>query len=454
MKNFILALLLALPVCARAGEPVYKDPSATPDARAEDLLSRMTLDEKIDQLSGINSLDLRPNARLGIPSLRMTDGPIGVRIGNTTAFPSGIAMASSFDPGLLGQVAGALGEETLALGRDMLLGPCINIARAPVGGRNFESYGEDPYLAARFGEAYVKALQARGVLASTKHYALNNQETERMSINVIASERAMQEIYLPAFHAAVDAGTLTIMAAYNRINGSHAAQNDYLLNQVLKKDWGFKGFVVSDWGATHSTVESANNGLDVEMPDGEFFGGGKLQQAVKDGKVSEKVIDDKVRRVLRTMFASGLFERKASDRPAMSVISNAGHRALALKMAQEGIVLLKNEDGVLPIKPGTKTVAVIGPNADAARAGGGSSEISPAHTEGPLAALEEAAPSIKFTYAQGVNMPGAMRIIKSDWLYPPAGKGDGHGLLAEYYGNKTLSGPPESTTVEATVDHE
>jgi len=434
---------------------VYKDPSAPVEKRVEDLLGRMTLDEKIDQLSGINSLDLRPNERLGIPSLKMNDGPLGLRRDPATAFPAGIAMGSSFDPDMVGNVAGAIALETLAQGRDMLLGPCLNITRVPQGGRNFESFGEDPFLTGRMAAAYVKSMQAKNVITSTKHFALNNQEVERMTIDVHAGERAMHEIYFPAFLSAVRAGTWTIMASYNRLNGHYAAENDYLLNQVLKKKWGFDGFVVSDWGATHSTVESANAGLDVEMPSGDFFGGGKLQAAVKEGKVSEDTINDKVRRVLRIMFRAGLFERKDSDRPARSVLNSPEHQGIALRMAHESMVLLKN-DGLLPLeKSRVKSVVFIGPNADKARAGGGSSEVVPFYGVGPLQGLRDRVGSdMAVSFVRGVSMPGEVNPISPDWLFLPSGKGKGNGVWAEYFNNMDLSGKPVMSRVEPSVNYD
>jgi beta-glucosidase len=458
MHSLIAAFVFALPCAAKdvpAPAPVYKDAGASVEARVADLLGRMTLDEKISLLSGINGMDLPANARLGIPSLKMTDGPLGVRVETgekTTAFPAGIVSASSFDPELLGRMAAAMGVETLALGRDMLLGPCVNIARALQGGRNFESFGEDPFLAARMAEAYVKGLQSEKVLASTKHFALNNQETQRMVVDVRADERTIHEIYLPAFLAAVRAGTWTVMASYNKLNGHYASENDFLMNQVLKKDWGFKGFVVSDWGATHSTIPAANAGLDVEMPSGDFFGGGKLQAAVKEGKVAPEIVDDKARRVLRAMIGGGAFDRKESDRPAKSVVGGPEHRALALRMAEEGIVLLKN-DGVLPLDGRIKSVAVLGPSAAAYRAGGGSSQVPPTATIDALDGLRErAGKDLRILYELGVPMAGEISAVEKSWLSPPEGKGSGHGLFGEYYANRELKGAPAFTRQDANID--
>jgi beta-glucosidase len=451
--RLLLAVLIPLSTWGAQGAP---DLGAPIETRVEALIGRMTLDEKVLLLSGVDIMDIPANERLGIPRLKMTDGPLGVRTETgekTTAFPSGILSASSFDPELLGELASAMAMETLALGRDMLLGPCINIARVPQGGRNFESFGEDPYLAARMGEAWVKRLQAKGVLASTKHFALNNQEVERDSIDVRVSERAMHEIYLPAFEVAVRAGTWTVMAAYNRINGQHASENTYLLNRTLKERWGFKGFVVSDWGATHSTVAAALGGLDVEMPDGANFGGGKLQEAVASGKVPMAVIDDKVRRILNVLLISGTFDRKASNRPPLSAIGSPDHRAASLRMAQEGIVLLKNS-GVLPLGE-IRSVAVIGPNASEYRAGGGSSMVPPEHKVTCLAGLRERLGEHAQVYhTMGVPLAGELHWLESDWLTPPPGiaPGSPHGLYAEYFNNQTLQGRPFATQVDPQVD--
>jgi len=431
--------------------------AATGNVSREDaLLARLTLDEKVRLLSGVDVMDIPANERLGIPRLRMADGPLGVRLETSepaTAFPAGILSASSFDPELMGNVADAMAVETLALGRDMLLGPCVNIARVPPGGRNFESFGEDPYLAARMAEAWVKRLQARGVIASTKHFALNNQETERNSIDVRISERAMHEIYLPAFEAAVRAGTWTVMAAYNRINGQFASENTYLLRETLKERWGFQGFVVSDWDATHGTVAAALAGLDVEMPAGAYFGGGKLQAAVAEGKIPRAVIDDQARRVLRVMLASGVFDRTPASRPPRSAVGSPEHRAVSLRMAQEGIVLLKNT-GILPLGK-VDSIAVIGPNAAEYRAGGGSSKVLPEHRVSGLDGLKDRLGSGAAVHAAlGVPLAGELHWLESDWLTPPPGvaPGSSHGLYAEYFRNRDLSGRPFATRVDPQVN--
>jgi beta-glucosidase len=445
---------------ADGGDLIYKNPRAPVEDRVADLLGRMTLDEKIDLLHG-NDMETHANTRLGIPSLKMTDGPIGVRWGQTTSFPAGICWAASFDPGLVGRICNAMAVETLARGRDMLLGPCINISRAPQGGRNFESFGEDPYLTSVLAETYVKKLQEGGVMASTKHYAANDQEFERFTINVDVDERTLNEIYFPPFRAALGAGSWSIMAAYNKVNGSYASENDVLLNQILKNDWGFKGFVISDWGATHSTVDAANHGLDLEMPQGDFFGQGKLRRAVQEGKVATPVIDDKVRRILRAMFAMSVFDRKDSDRPLPSAVNNPAHKKLALEAAQEGIVLLKNRGSLLPIaapseKNKLRLIALLGPgSAFAHEGGGGSSKVIPAHAVSPLEGFRDRTSGKPFIISQasGVLNPADMSLFESDVFRPSADAPAGvHGLRAEYFAGEDLKGAPVITRVDPSIN--
>ncbi len=301
-------------VVSKRGDPEllqlpYMNSKLPIEKRIEDLLNRMSLEEKIIQVAGTGGHETSPNIRLGIPEMKVSDGPNGINCKINTAFPTGVTMGATWDPELINQVGIALGEDAKASGIDILLGPCINIHRIPLGGRNFESYSEDPYLVSRIVVPYVKGLQSQKVAASTKHFACNNQEWERGSINVEIDDRTLNEIYLPGFKAAVmEAGTLTVMGAYNKVNGYYCCENKILLEDILKKSWGFKGLVMSDWGATHSTINSANNGLDLEMPGpGQFFGK-PLLEAVKNGEISESVINDKVSRILRVMFELGKFD--------------------------------------------------------------------------------------------------------------------------------------------------
>ncbi|HTO94922.1 MAG TPA: glycoside hydrolase family 3 N-terminal domain-containing protein, partial [Bacteroidota bacterium] len=281
LPGFLLALaapslLWSIPMCAQTDV----------DAKVNGILSRMTLGEKVSMLSG-TGFDSRPVPRLGIPAFHMTDGPVGVRWEQSTAFPASIAMGATWNPPLIRRLGEALGVEARAKGRNMLLGPCININRVPVGGRSFESFGEDPFLMARMAVEYIRGVQSQHVIATAKHYAANNQEFERTTIDEAVDVRTLNEIYFPAFRAAVqEAGVLSVMSAYNKLNGHWCSENPWLLTDVLKNEWGFRGFVVSDWGAVHSTVPTANAGLDIEMPHGDFLNDSLLLPAVKRHDVS------------------------------------------------------------------------------------------------------------------------------------------------------------------------
>jgi beta-glucosidase len=453
-------LLLALSVAALIGVRLRAQPAATPavpyknpalpvDRRVEDLLARMTLREKADMLSGSGWMESQPNSRLGIPAIKMADGPMGVRnwrgssaVTNaastvpvtSTAFPAGIGMASSWDPELVTRGARVIAQEVKAHGRDMILGPTVNINRVPLWGRNFEGYGEDPYLAARMGVAYIRGVQAEGVIPSVKHFAANNEEYERHRIDAKIDERTLHEIYFPAFKAAVEeAGVWAVMSAYNKVNGQWCAENPYLLTDTLRKRWGFRGFVISDWGSTYSTA-TINAGMDLEMPGGEpmrlwaskpetmrdgngagWLTADKVLAAVSAGGVSQAAVDDSVRRILRVMFTAGLFDRPHADgdragRRADDV-DTPEQRQIARTAANESIVLLKNSGGLLPLSAErTPKIAVIGPNAAVARTGGGgSSLVRPNYAVTPLDGIREAAgPRADIVHALGVVMQGGM----------------------------------------------
>jgi beta-glucosidase len=419
----------------------YRNASLPVDRRVADLLSRMTLEERVTMLSGSGWMESAPIERLGIPAIKMADGPMGVRswagssaITNaanalkveTTSFPSGVAMAATWDPDLVQREGQAIAQEVKAWGRDMILGPTVNINRQPLWGRNFEGYGEDPYLTSRLGVAYIKGVQGEGVIPSVKHFAVNNEEYERHRVNVTIDERTLHEIYFPAFKAAVqEAGVWNVMSAYNKVNGVHCGESMYLLNDVLKKEFGFLGFVVSDWGSTYSTAPTVNAGMDLEMPGGppmqkwmanprtQASGNGdgwlvpeKVLAAVKAGEISEATINDNVSRILRVIFLSGIFDQPHTGG---GEVDTPAQRTIALQGATEGIVLLKNAGNLLPLDVAKiHTLAVIGPNAAVARTGGGgSSLVRPKHAITPLDGIKERAGSgVTVTYSPGVGMEG------------------------------------------------
>jgi beta-glucosidase len=423
------------------GSPAYKNPERPVEQRVEDLLGRMTAEEKARMLAGSGWMESQSNPRLGIPAIKMADGPMGVRNWagssaitnaattapvNSTAFPAGIAMASSWDVDLVQTEGRVIAQQVKALGRDMILGPTVNINRTPLWGRNFEGYGEDPYLAARMAVAFVRGVQGEGVIPSVKHFAANNQEFERHRIDEKIDPRALNETYFPAFRAAVEeAGAWAVMSAYNKVNGQWCAESPFLLTETLKRRWGFRGFVISDWGSTYSTAGTINAGMDLEMPGGEpmrnwldrpqtrkdgnsagWLTEEKVLAAVASGQVKKGAVDDSVRRILRVMFTAGLFDRPHA---AGGEVDTPEQRAAARRAATESVVLLKNEGGLLPLDPARMhSVAVIGPCAAVARTGGGgSSLVRPKYAVTPLQGIQEAAGAqVKVSYALGVAMQG------------------------------------------------
>src|ERR1035437_9547002 len=368
----LLALLLCATQCASAQAPAPDSPAI--EAKAHALVAKLTLEQKIDLLGGVDGMFTHPPPTIDLPRFKMSDGPEGVRTwGPTTAYAGGAALAASWDPALARRVGEGLGRDARARSVHFLLGPGVNIARSPVAGRNFEYFSEDPFLNAAMVVPYIEGVQSQGVIATVKHYALNNQEYNRHNASSDVDERTMREIYLPAFEAAVtQAHVDAVMNSYNLINGAHATQSEFLNLKVLKGDWGFKGILMSDWDATYDSVGAANNGLDLEMPSARFMNAKALLAAVKDGSVKESTIDDKVLRLLRTVLRYGFLDRPQFN-PSNSTYSVAD-RAVALDGARESITLLKNDGHLLPLDASKiKTIAVIGPDAYPAIVGGGGS---------------------------------------------------------------------------------
>jgi beta-glucosidase len=363
------------------------------EARIDDLLARMTLQEKIEQMHGVNGanqMNATPdNARLGIPGFHMIDGPRGVSAGAgvATSFPVSSARGATFDPDLEAQVGEAIGAEARAKGYDVLLAPTMNLLRHPRWGRAQETYGEDPAHVGAMAAGFIRGAQ-RHVTADAKHIALNSIENTRMRVDVTVDERTLREVYLPHFKRAVDAGVGSVMCAYNQVNGIYSCENSHLLHDILNGEWGFDGFVVSDWVfATHDTVASALAGLDIEMPFARFYGQ-PLLAAVNGGSVPIEVIDGAVRRILRAKFRSGLFD-EPPRLDAATVVESAAHTALARAVERKAIVLLKNEGAVLPLaRASTHRVAVVGALADTINLGDhGSSDTQSSYAITPLAGI-------------------------------------------------------------------
>ena len=401
--------------------------NAQQDDLIENLISQLTIEEKISMCHAQSKFSSPGVPRLGIPEIWMSDGPHGIRpeinwddwgYANwtndyVTAFPALTCLAATFNPHLSMEYGTSIGEEARYRNKDVLLGPGVNIYRTPLNGRNFEYMGEDPYLASVLVVPYIKGVQKNGVAACVKHYALNNQELWRGHINVEVSDRALHEIYLPAFKAAVKEGSAwAIMGAYNKFRGKHCCHNDLLLNKILKKSWGFDGVVISDWGGVHNTNEAIYNGLDIEMgtpsdknqskryPYQTNFLGKPFLEKIIGNEVEESILDDKVRRILRLMLRTSLKQ----NRPFGS-INNKQHYKTAYKIATEGIVLLKNNDNFLPIdKTKRITIAVIGENAEKSMStGGGSSELKPDKEISPLLGIQKEFSNAVIKYTRGYS---------------------------------------------------
>ena len=451
----LLPALQATHSTAAPAPPAAPSPTARKsevDRRADALLKRMTLDEKLDYIGGVNNFYIRANPRLKLPALRMADGPLGIRnVGPSTAYAAGIALAASFDTDLAGRVGAMLGRDARARGVHFLLGPAVNIYRAPLCGRNFEYMGEDPFLASRIAVSYINGVQAQGVSATVKHFIANNSEFDRHHADAQIDERTMRELYLPAFEAAVrEAHVGAIMSAYNLLNGVHLTQHDLLNNQVVKKEWAFDGIIMSDWDATYDGVAAANGGLDVEMPSGKFMNRATLLPAIRQGKVTVATIDDKVRRILRKAIQFGWLDRDQTDLD-WPLYSQEG-RKVALDTARASLVLLKNQGDLLPLdKAKIKSVAVIGPDAfPALPAGGGSAQVRPFVAVSFLEGLAaELGPGARISYNRGVaTLPeifDATEFVTS----PNDGK---PGLIGEYFNDPSLTGPPALTRTDEHVN--
>lgn len=365
MKKFIFIALTSL-VCwggkAQTSEPDYpfRNAHLSASERTEDLISRMTLEEKIDLLAGYNDFYLHPCARLGIPAFRMADGPLGVASwglwGRATAFPAALSVAASWNRDLAYRIGEMYAAEWRARGLHFMLAPGVNIYRASKGARNFEYYGEDPVLTSQMIVPFIQTVQKGGVIATVKHFAGNDQEFDRYTVSTEVSRRALHEIYLRPFRAAVEeAGVKAVMTGYNPLNGTYCTENKWLID-VLKKDWGFKGMLMSDWACTYSADKAANNGLDLEMGSKDWFNRQRLLPLIKNGTVSEATINDKVRRIYGTCIEMGFFDR--DQRIDTIPLYNPAASRMALKGAEEGMVLLKNSN-LLPLKS-PRRIAVIG----------------------------------------------------------------------------------------------
>ncbi|HEY1647086.1 MAG TPA: glycoside hydrolase family 3 C-terminal domain-containing protein [Terracidiphilus sp.] len=430
-----------MPAAAQAPTP----DSPEIEAQAHAMLAKLTLQQKIELIGGIDNMYTNAMPAVGLPRFKMSDASVGVRTwGPTTAYAGGVALAASWDRNLARAIGEGLGRDARARSVNFLLGPGVNIARSPVGGRNFEYLSEDPYLNSALVVPFIEGVQSQGVIATVKHYALNDQEFNRHNASSDVDERTLREIYLPAFEAAVTKGHVdAVMNSYNLVNGVHATQNEFLNLKILKGDWGFKGILMSDWDATYDGPAAANNGLDLEMPSPKFMNLRNLVPAVQNGEVKEATIDDKVLRLLRTELRYGFTNRPQFD-PADSTYSLAD-RAVALQGALESITLLKNEGHLLPLDAAKiKTIAIIGPDAwPAVPGGGGSSEakaFDPVDTVTGIGNL--LGPDVHLLYSRG--LPEMNDVFKNThW--------DGD-VKVETFPSKDFTGTPETGSRRNVAD--
>ena len=366
---FVVGAALSRSVASAAGAPgkeyvLLPLHSSQIEVQVDKLLRKLTLAEKIRLLAGDGDMHTRPVKRLGIPVLKMSDASVGVHDwGPTTAYPASVALAATWNTRLAFVAGRSLGRDARARGVNIVLGPGMDITREPQCGRNFEYLGEDPYLAGHLAAAWIRGLQSMRVAACAKHYAGNEQETDRGDIDCIIGLRALHEIYLPPFRDAVRLGhVMTIMCAYNKVNGHFCSANHYLLTTVLRQRWGFKGLVMSDWGAVHDTLGPLNAGLDLEMPNPAYYNKNAIEPLLRSGRVKIATINRHVRWLLRVMVAMHFLQHR--QKVASIPLNDPKSRATALKIAAEGTVLLKNKDGILPLPRDTiKTIVVVGPNA-------------------------------------------------------------------------------------------
>lgn len=441
-KNLIVSIVLAASAyCAGARDIV----SVTPEARAKaaEIVSQMTLEEKIDYIGGFRSFYIREVERLGIPEIRMADGPQGVRNDTkSTLFPSGIASAATWDRDLIYKMGEALGQDSRARGVHILLGPGVNMYKMPLCGRNFEYFGEDPFLAGETAAAYIKGLQSQGVMACIKHYAANNIEWGRHVLSADVDERTLNELYLPAFEKAVkEAGVGAIMDSYNLLNSVHSTENKYLNIDILRDRWGFEGIVMSDWTATYSAIGAVYGGLDLEMPKAYMMNRENLIPLVENGVIDERFIDEKVQHILQTLISFGFFDRPQLDESIGEI--NPFSDSVALEIARGAVTLLKNQDGFLPVKKGR--FVVCGPHADEIVTGGGSGFVHPHKTCSVSEGMQAMGGKVKSQLLAAV-MDSSLDDFYADSSLTKKG------ASAEYFNGMDLSGTPLLQCVIPAVD--
>ena len=446
-----------------ATDYVYTDPNASVEQRVQDLLGRLSLEEKAGFMAGKDMWFMKSVERLGIPSVQVTDCGHGVTVildeagrysGCATCFPTAVAQAASWDRKLVYEIGSAIAREARDLGSAILLAPMVNIHRTPLNGRNYETYSEDPFLAGTLASSFIKGVQSEHIGAVIKAMTANNQQTNQQNLNVEVSERALREIYLPAFRIPVlDANPWGVMTAYNGLNGYPTCASKHLISTILKQEWRYDGFVVSDWRSVKGS-ESITAGLDIEMPGpGRFMATKDILKAVAQGNLGENELNDRISRYLRALIKSKLLDR---DHPKLAAESNTTrHRELARRAAEKSIILLKNNSGVLPLNRSTLSkLAVIGPNAEQARlGGGGSASVTACYAVSPLKGLKDyCGKAVSIEFVEGATMKGNLPVVDNQYLFTTDQGKMISGLKGEYFDNTGLAGKPSCVRIDEKVD--
>ena len=446
-----------------ATDYVYTDPNASVEQRVQDLLGRLSLEEKAGFMAGKDMWFMKSVERLGIPSVQVTDCGHGVTVildeagrysGCATCFPTAVAQAASWDRKLVYEIGSAIAREARDLGSAILLAPMVNIHRTPLNGRNYETYSEDPFLAGTLASSFIKGVQSEHIGAVIKAMTANNQQTNQQNLNVEVSERALREIYLPAFRIPVlDANPWGVMTAYNGLNGHPTCASKHLISTILKQEWRYDGFVVSDWRSVKGS-ESITAGLDIEMPGpGRFMATKDILKAVAQGNLTENELNDRISRYLRALIKSKLLDR---DHPKLAAESNTTrHRELARRAAEKSIILLKNNSGVLPLNRSTLSkLAVIGPNAEQARlGGGGSASVTACYAVSPLKGLRDyCGKAVSIEFVEGATMKGNLPVVDNQYLFTTDQGKMISGLKGEYFDNTGLAGKPSCVRIDEKVD--
>jgi beta-glucosidase len=463
VSHLFMASVIILAACTKEVQPVYLNPEIPVSKRVDNLLELLTLEEKASFMTGKDMWHFKGVERLGIPSIRVTDCGHGVTVvldekghnaGCSTCFPTAVGQASTWNRELVRKLGAAIGRETRALGASILLAPMVNIHRTPQGGRNYETYSEDPFLTGALASSFIQGVQSEHIGAVIKAATANNQQTHQGQHSVEVSERALREIYLPAFRIPVmEAAPWGIMTSYNKLNGDYTSASRHLISDIIKKEWAYPGVVVSDWRGTHS-LRALYAGLDLEMPGpGKVITAEAILKEIEEGRFTEEELDDRVGRILSAIIKSKSLD---ADRSRLNVEwDTPHHHNIAREVAEEAIILLRNQGSLLPLDLGEiKTLAVIGPNAREARlGGGGSASVTACHTVSPLDGLKKyCGDSVRILFEEGCGMKGGLPVIYAEYL----GTGDGNdmvpGLKGEYFEGKELEGEPALVRFDDKID--